>query len=234
MHRFLFPESLEGISEVTLSAEESHHLAKVVRVREDEEIVLVNGRGAVAVARVLESSARASKVRILSVRQETKRPAVHLAFAIPKGAAFDFIVRRSTELGVGSLQPLVTRYSLRPHSFNDMRWQKVVVEVSKQCEEVYFPEVLPPLPLEEWLRARASARPLVFCHENERETENDIPEAREGIDLLIGSEGGWADEETEKGLACGVIPFGLGKNRLRAETATLVALTLLKHRIGEL
>jgi len=234
MHRFLLLETLQVNSEVTLSNEESHHLVKVVRIREGEAIELVNGKGEVATARVIEASARACRVLLNDVRREGLRPCVNVAFGIPKGAAFEFIVRRCTEVGVASLQPLVTHYSLRPQSFNDARWHKVVVEVCKQCEEPYFPQLCDPLSLDAWLAKRDKSRPLLFCHENERETQESLLTGEGGLDLLIGSEGGWANEETEKLLDYGVFPFGLGKNRLRAETATLVALTLVKSKIGEL
>jgi 16S rRNA (uracil1498-N3)-methyltransferase len=234
MHRFLHPETLKEEAEVLLSAEESHHLAKVVRIRDGEEIELVNGQGSIARARVVNASAKSCRVQILSVRLEKNRSIIHLAFGIPKSAALEFILRRCTELGVASFTPLVTHYSLRPHAFNESRWHKILAEVCKQCEEAYFPELLPPITLDEWMKHRSTKRPIIFCHENEREAELTVPRGTEGVDLLVGSEGGWEAEETERLLNQGVIPFGLGKNRLRAETAALVATTLVKQRLGEL
>jgi 16S rRNA (uracil1498-N3)-methyltransferase len=205
-----------------------------VRLREDETIELVDGAGSVAQAVVLDASAKACRVRVETVTVSEHRSRLGICFALPKPTALEFIVRRCTELGVESFQPLVTHYSMRPHSWNEHRWQKILAEVCKQCEEPYFPKLLPPQPLVDWLSRRDKARPLVFCHENERDAEARLPETASGVDLLTGSEGGWDAPETERLLEYGVIPFGLGRNRLRAETAALVAATLLKQRLDEI
>ena len=77
---------------------------------------------------------------------------------------------------------------------------------------------------ESWFSAmRTSAKPI-----------EKFPGSPAGFDLLIGSEGGWAADESERLLAYGIIPMGLGKNRLRAEMAAVVGVTLLKQRLGEL
>lgn len=238
MHRFLLPNNdgarlVEG-AEAMLSAEESHHLAKVVRIRDGDLIELVNGQGVVAKARVVDASPKRSRVEILSVKALPGQSRVHVCFSVPKAAAFDFIIHRCTELGVASFQPIITNYSLRLHSWNETRWQKVISEVCKQCEEPYFPRLHPPMSIEDWLGKRSRERTLVFCHENERETDEKFPGSPAGFDLLIGSEGGWAADESERLLAYGIIPMGLGKNRLRAEMAAVVGVTLLKQRLGEL
>ena len=136
MHRFLHSNAqLTAGTEAFLSAEESHHLAKVVRIRDGELIELVNGRGIVAEARVAEASSKRCRVEILSVKNGTGQSRIHVCFSIPKAAAFDFIIHRCTEIGVASFQPIVTNYSLRLHTWNEARWQKVIAEVCKQCEE---------------------------------------------------------------------------------------------------
>ena len=235
MHRFLVSDSsLTAGTQTFLSAEESHHLAKVVRIREGDLVELVNGRGSIAEARVAEASAKRCRVDILSVKSGAAQSRVHVCFSIPKAAAFDFIIHRCTELGVASFQPVVTNYSLRLHTWNETRWQKVISEVCKQCEEPCFPKLHAPVSLDEWLRNRSRERGLVFCHENEREIKQQFPDSPAGYDLLIGSEGGWAADESERLLDYGIIPMGLGKNRLRAEMAALIATTLIKQRMGEL
>ncbi len=234
MHRFLSDERLSAGADVTLSAEESHHLARVVRVGEGEEIVLIDGRGTLARARVTSASPKGCRVRIESIETSVARSLVTVCFGVPKGPALDSIVRRCTEIGTAAFQPLVTRHSLhvKDKDFNAARWQKAVAEVAKQCEELNFPEILPVKSLADWLSSRAPERVLVFCDEAERGA--GAAKLTGACDLLVGAEGGWSDEEREQILAAGAIKFGLGRNRLRAETAAAVGLTLVKARLGEI
>ena len=147
MHRFLLPNNdgarlVEG-AEAMLSAEESHHLAKVVRIRDGDLMELVNGQGVVAKARVVDASPKRSRVEILSVKALPGQSRVHVCFSVPKAAAFDFIIHRCTELGVASFQPIMTNYSLRLHSWNETRWQKVDFGSLQAMRRTLLSEVAP-------------------------------------------------------------------------------------------
>ncbi len=183
--------------------------------------MLIDGKGTLAKARVDSASPKGTRVHVLSIETSAKKSGVTICFGVPKGPALDFIVRRCTELGVAAFQPLVTRYSLhlKEKDFNEERWHKVVAEVAKQCQELHFPSILPAKPLNAWLSSREK-RTLVLCDEAEREGS---PSLQGDCDLLIGAEGGWSDEERMELKAAGAISFGLGVNRLRAETAAVVA-----------
>lgn len=185
-----------------------------------------------ASARLTEVTKRAARAEILSVETATQNSKVSLAFALPKAPALDFIIRRVTEVGVTEFQPLETHHSLRRTAWNEDRWKKVVAEVGKQCQEPFFPRLLPPLALAEWLAKRDTSRTLLFCHEEIRAASPAAAGA--SCDLLVGAEGGWSAEETKAVFAAGAVSLGLGKNRLRAETAALIGVTLAKIRVGEL
>lgn len=221
-------------TEVELSSEESHHLAKVLRMQVGEECELINGLGIVAKAKIQDNHAKRARCLILEVRKEPPLNRIHIAFAIPKSNALDFIIHRCTEAGVGSFQPLVTDHSSKISSWNEDRWERVVLETSKQCQEAYFPVVLNPMGLNSWLlEKRDRERKLIFCDEQARHDVLTNVSTEHQADFLIGSEGGWS--ETERGLLQKEgRGLGLGKNRLRAETACLVALTLLKKHWNEL
>jgi len=234
MHRFFHPKIPSLSGETTLSSEESHHLLHVLRVKNGETITLVDGNGNVAVAEVVKAHAKGTEVRVLNLKTEAPSTRVHLAFALPKGPALDFIVRRCTEVGISSFQPLVTSHSLKKNAWNETRWHRVVAEVSKQCQAAWFPQLHSALYLEEWLASRDRRRTLFFCDENDRKVPVENGSNIQEADIVVGSEGGWNREEVEKLAAAGGKAFSLGVNRLRAETAALVATTLLKARLGEL
>lgn len=233
MHRFYFPGDLEKQKKLRLNPEQSRHLARVLRLREGNSILLINGEGQSAEAIVTSSSPKCSQVDILSVCTEPARSRITLCFGVPKPKALDFIIHRCTEVGVAAFQPLITRQSLGAYAWNTERWRKILIEVCKQCEQPYLPKLLAPKSLEIWLKERDGDHVLVGCFEQRRHS-NPIPlEPRRDYDLLVGSEGGWSEGEMLLLISNGAQPLGLGKNRLRTETAALVAVALLKDRIEE-
>jgi 16S rRNA (uracil1498-N3)-methyltransferase len=232
MHRFISNFPLDAGKEILLDEKESHHLAKVLRLEVGAEVVLIDGKGSVAAAVLTQVKPKQSVAKVLSVEKTGKPSNVTLCFGIPKGQALDFVFRRAPELGVCGLQPLQTRHSTTLKGWNPDRWQNVVEEVCKQCESSYFPEVHLPQTLSGWLATREKSRLLVFCDENVRQSNFDS--ASLGVDLLVGAEGGFSREEAEQVKGAGASFLGLGAHRLRAETASLVALTLVKARLGEI
>jgi len=234
MARFLLKAEFKLGTEIELSPEESHHLAKVLRMEVGAECELVDGQGSIAKAQIDDNHPKRAKCRILEVRKEPQINRVHVAFAIPKSNALDFIIHRCTEVGVASFQPLITDHSLKISSWNELRWERVVLETAKQCQESYFPKVLEPVDLKSWLfQKRHKQRQLIYCDEEARFDALDAVSKANDVDLLIGSEGGWS--ETERGwFQKEGKGLGLGKNRLRAETACVVALTVLKKQWNEM
>ncbi len=233
MHRFFQSPLPKETAQTTLSADESHHLVHVLRVKEGETVTLVDGKGGRATAEIVKASARGAIATILSVAQEKASTRIHLVFAVSKGPALDFIVRRCTEVGIASLQPIVTAHSSPKNAWNEERWEKVVHEVGKQCQSAWFPTLCPPLSLDSWLTSRERSRLFFYCDENERRA----PLGQAGsvdCDIVVGAEGGWNREEIEKMAKADGKALGLGANRLRAETAALVATVLVKAMLLEL
>jgi 16S rRNA (uracil1498-N3)-methyltransferase len=232
-NRFLLQaESLTSPGEITLSPEESHHLARVLRMQTGEEIEVVDGQGSVGVATIIDVNPKAAKAQVQNVRKEAQACHIVLAFGIPKANACDFILHRCTEIGIKAFQPLITAHSLHPKEWNQGRWEKVVLETCKQCQESWFPIIRKPQTLDDWL-ATQSGSPLFYCDEEERKAQPSVPVGKD-VFLLIGPEGGWSREEIASFRKNGGVSLGLGKNRLRTETAALVATTLLKQMRKEL
>jgi 16S rRNA (uracil1498-N3)-methyltransferase len=232
--RFIHEAELKAGDEIMLSADESHHLAHVMRLKVGEAVEVVNGRGALALGRVASASAKGARISLDAVSAQGAASRITIAFGVPKPPAMEFILRRATEVGVGAFQPLVTRHSLRLSEWNERRWSKIIHEVCKQCQELRFPELLAPVKLESWLGARPAGRCAVLFDEEDRATRAPLPTTATGYDLLVGPEGGWSPEETALLKAAGAVVYGLGRNRLRAEMAALVGAALIKRDIGEI
>lgn len=232
MARFLYLKTLKEGLLCELSAQESSHIARVLRLEEGSQICLSDGKGTVADALIEKCTPSCVVVRIQKVRKELSTLAITVAFGIPKGPAMEFLLRRVTEIGVSAFQPLRTKHSLHPETFNTKRWEKILAEVTKQNELSQIPRIYPVQSLSQWLSNRETSATLIYCDENQRMAP--LPEfTKEPLDLLIGPEGGWHREEIAQFISLKAVPMGLGELRLRMETAALVATTLLKKALKE-
>ncbi|MCB0406204.1 MAG: 16S rRNA (uracil(1498)-N(3))-methyltransferase [Bdellovibrionales bacterium] len=231
MPRFLYLDSMAPGQVVCLSREESHHLFNVLRIREHAPVELVDGKGAIASGTVSKAAKNATEVLLSTVESRPRSSRIRLCFSLAKHQATEFLVRRCTELGVSAFQPLITDFGMPAKAWKRDRWERVVEEVCKQCQEVWFPEVCEPIAFDDWIGA-ASDRTIVACDENDRGAKPEVEKLGD-CDLALGAEGGWSEGERRL-LNEKAIGLGLGSNRLRTETASLVALTLLKEKMGEL
>lgn len=223
--RFLYPNPLAKGGQGELSSDESTHALRVLRLKEGDGITLIDGKGQVAEAKIVSTTKKTLSFEIGSVDFHPVRSKITLAFSIPKSGALEILLRKVTEIGVQRFQPLVSEHSLHPDSWNTGRWERVLAEACKQCQDPYLPICEQPLSLTQWMGKRDRDWPLFFCDEEARDEKASIPASAPGTDILVGAEGGWSETERQLILGAGARKLGLGKNRLRAETAAIVAVT---------
>lgn len=228
-HRFYVPSWDERVE---IRGDEFHH-ARVVRLRDGEEIELFDGKGH-AVAAVVESIGRdVVTVRVLRPI-DRREPDVHLilAMAVIQLEKFELVLQKGTELGAAAFIPMDTaRVEVRPERYRgkQQRWEKIVFEAVKQCGRSMIPAIEPPATFDEVI-VRTERR-IVF----DLSGAPPAPAALEGKTiLLIGPEGGWTDEELEAAKSAGCTFLRLGSRRLRAETAAIAALTAGGLLFGDL
>lgn len=226
-HRFFLQPPLTAGIVHKLAGDELHH-ARVVRVREGEEVEVFDGLGTAFRARFADGS-----VELLDPIGSRESPVeLHVAMAIIQLEKFEFVLQKATELGARSFFPMVTeRVELRPERYRGKgeRWNRIVFEAVKQSGRSVIPVVHPPTPLAEVL-ARGGTR-ILFDADSEPSPE---PLPASSITLLIGPEGGWTDEELQAAREAGCCFERLGRRRLRAETAGIVATALVAARCGDL
>src|SRR4051812_47108558 len=224
-NRFFVPAIDETI---TLTGDELHH-ARVLRLREGEEVEVFDGRGAIAVARVENQTT----LHVLSRIDSRESPlAIDLAMAIINLDKFELVLQKATELGVRSIIPLVTeRVELRPERYRGKteRWEKIVYEAAKQSGRGVIPRVEAP---EEFETALARGNKIFF--DAEAVSTIACPPSLDSVTLFIGPEGGWTDNEIALALARECVIGRLGPRRLRAETAAIAACVVVEARWGDL
>jgi len=225
--------------DVVLPEGAARHVARVLRLGPGAALTLFDGAGREARAVLVEADRKQVVARIETVaagRGESPL-AVHLGQAIAKGDRMDYAIQKAVELGVAAITPLYTEHGdVRLKGERAARklthWQAVAASACEQCGRATVPPVHPPVGLADWLTGRDEALRLVLHPGTAGALERaDAPATAA---LLIGPEGGLAEEEVAAARAAGFAPLALGPRILRTETAPVVALSLLQYRFGDL
>ena len=223
---------------VTLGADEARHLREVLRLKPGAEVTVFDGAGKEFHARVIQARREFAELE-LGPEIDAARPEsplrITLALALLKGEKFDLVVQKATELGVTNIVPMTTRHAdikLRDESDAHKRvtrWQRIALEAAKQSGRAAVPAIENPTSFSTVL---ASLNPCLLFSEREG---NELPPVESNaVTTIIGSEGGWSDEELAEAGVAGAEIVTLGGRILRAETAAIAAVTLLQHRFGDL
>ena len=236
--RFFAPPSAFDSSKrtVTLTADEARHLREVLRLKPGDEVSVFDGAGKEFRARVAQARRESAELDV-DEEIEPARPEsplqITLAVALLKGEKFDLVVQKATELGVTKIVPLITRYAdikLRDESDASKRvarWQRIALEAAKQSGRAVVPEVTLPKSF-----ASVFKNPCLLFSEKGGHGLTQID--TDSVTAIVGSEGGWSDEELEQARTAGAQIITLGGRILRAETAAITVAALLQHRFGDL
>ncbi len=231
--RYYIGTPLEMDAALALEGQEFHHLAHVMRAKENETIEVVNGLGTLAEATIERLEKKRALLRVHSIRN-TSAPdfEVILAQAIPRLNRLDFIVEKGTELGMTQLWlypgVLSERKSLTEHQLE--RLQAVAIAAMKQCGSLHLPKIASKSALEAWT---AQDFPLFFGDTApeaplfKKQWKGD-PQGK-GIIFVVGPESGLTIPEMEHLRQMGGIGVKLHRHILRTDTAALAALTLINH-----
>jgi 16S rRNA (uracil1498-N3)-methyltransferase len=237
------PERRRG-DRVTFDRDESHHLARVLRLKAGDTVVAVDGTGHDFTVRLDDVGAEATGTIVGVAPRETESPfAITLVQGLPKGDKMDAIVRAVTELGVARVAPAVTaRTVVRLDAARAVarltRWQRVAREAAKQCGRARLPAIEAARPLADCLAEPAPASVLRLCFWEEDRTP--LAEclaslaAPSAATVVVGPEGGLTREEVDAARAAGWRVAGFGPRVLRTETAGPAIVAALQFRYGDL
>ncbi|MBN2685907.1 MAG: 16S rRNA (uracil(1498)-N(3))-methyltransferase [Pontiellaceae bacterium] len=220
---------------VTLSPEESHHLARVLRVQPGQEITLFDGRGGVAEAVIETVGKNAVEARVVS-RSAVPAPQVQMDLiqAVPKPDRWELVLQKAVELGATSIRPVLTLHTeFKPNPKKQERWEKIVLNAAQQCEVRWLPELKP---LEKWdaILPTLAAYDLVLIGSlyDGAVPFRDIDFAqKKRVALLIGPEGDFSPEEVFAAVDAGARPVSFGNRILRTETAAIFGLSVLAYEL---
>jgi len=227
---------------VTLGGDEARHLRDVLRLKEGDEVYVFDGQGREFRCAVLTTRRDSAELRIEAEVEPAKpesKLSLNLGVALLKGEKFDLVVQKATELGVIRVTPLITRYAdIHLRDAADAakrvaRWQRIALEAAKQCGRSLVPEVGPPVAFAAALAIEGLG--IMFSERGGAAFDSLTEHAGvSAVTALVGSEGGWSEEEIEAARGRNFQVVTLGGRVLRAETAAIAAAVLLQHLFGDL
>jgi 16S rRNA (uracil1498-N3)-methyltransferase len=232
MQRLVIAPSQLKDQQILLTTQQQHYLSRVLRLREGDRFIAMDGQGQCWLAVLAHSKAQI--LEIISVQTELP-VSIALLVALPKGNGFDEVVRCCTELGASCIVPVISdRTLLHPSPQKLERWRRIAIEAAEQSERQIVPTILAPqtfvaalssnfsntLPVDNKKYicvARGDSPRLIDCLQDKGQTT---------IVIATGPEGGWTETEVECAIAAGFQLVSLGRRILRAVTAPVVALSL--------
>jgi 16S rRNA (uracil1498-N3)-methyltransferase len=242
--RFLVPDLAADASSAALPAAEAKH-ARVRRLRRGAAVIVFNGRGVSHAGHVESYSRDAVRValdeRLPDLAGESPLD-LTLAVAVLKADRLDWVVEKTTELGVTRIIPFRSERSLaRPSAARQERWRQIAASAVKQCGRTVVPTVEPCTDFASLPSAGPTERILFWeavdaSAKLERGASLDraFPEAAPPVMAIVGPEGGFTATEVESARASGTRIATLGIRTLRADTAAIAAVTLCQNLFGDL
>jgi 16S rRNA (uracil1498-N3)-methyltransferase len=236
--RLFVDAALREGERIALERNQSNYLGNVLRLSAGDTILVFNGRDGEWQAQI-EGRKRPDGLTIVArTRPQDRLPDIAYVFAPLKHARLDYMVQKAVEMGASRLQPVLTRHT-QVSRVNVERMRANVIEAAEQCSILSLSEVAEPVALDRFLDKRETSRLLVFCDEvadigNPIEALQQGVTATGGIDVLIGPEGGFAEEERALLLRQPkTVRLSLGPRILRADTAGVAALALVQAALGD-
>lgn len=224
----------------TIEGDAAIHIVRVLRLEPGDALTVFDGRGGEHAARI-ESIRKGAVVVAVEERSAATREsplALTLVQGVSRGERMDWVVQKSTELGVTRIVPVLTERSVVKLDATQaerkrLHWQGVAIAACEQSGRDRIPGVDEPLTLAEFLGKASGRATRVLLSPAGGRRIAELPRPEGDVVVLIGPEGGLAETEQRAALAAGFIAVRLGPRVLRTETAALAALTLLQHRFGD-
>lgn len=223
--------------EVVLTGDEFRHAKNVLRLSEGGEVTLLDGSGAEYSAVIAKAERDRFLLHVLKKNGTNREPAadVYLLIGALKGDKTELVVQKAVELGVRKIGVFSSRYCAAYMNANKLeRLNRVSREAAKQCLRAYAPEVVY---FEDFTGAMRSAEGYenkLFACEFLQASEAELENLSGSCALVVGSEGGFTEEEFQQAGSLGFAGVSLGKRILRAETAAIAFTSVVMYRLGEL
>jgi 16S rRNA (uracil1498-N3)-methyltransferase len=226
---------LEAIDEqhstLVLSEEASKHIVQVLRMAIGERLQLTDGKGLLLTAEIINDHKKSCTVKKISLEKiAPSKKQITIAISLVKNASrFEWFLEKATEIGVATIIPLICSRTEKQH-FRFDRMKGILTSAMLQSHQSWMPELHEPVSFEKFmLNEKSESKFIAHCEADDKKYHiNSFPKSNSVV-ILIGPEGDFTPAEIEVAIKNNYLPVSLGDNRLRTETAGMVAVTLLNN-----
>ena len=219
-----YAPDIDSVSE--LSEDESLHCARVLRLKKDDSITITDGKGFFYSANITDVNSKHCQVSVTKrwPQKTTRNYKVHIAVAPTKNMdRMEWFVEKATEIGIDTITCLHCRHSER-NVIKLQRLYKTGISAIKQSQQALLPQINEMTDFYEFVSSpHIGFNMIAHCSDDCKQHIKDVYTPDSNALILIGPEGGFSPDEINAALSAGFIPVSLGGNRLRTETAALVA-----------
>ena len=228
--RLFFSKSLSINLKAKLDKPQSHYVNKVMRIKVNETFSLFNSSGEWE-AKIIEISKNIVEFNITKqLRQKENTKEVWLAFSPIKSNYFNFMIQKSTELGITKFLPIIFDRTI-VRKINKQRLEKVIIEAAEQSNRINIPKIEKPQNLKNFLSKNKGKMNLIFTDLNSKNKKLDLNKlTNKPICIIIGPEGDFSEAERKEILSYeGVNSLKINENILRSETAAISAISIVSY-----
>ena len=221
---------------IILEKSSTHHLLKVLRKKEGDEIILFDGKGNSCLGVISSLNKSQLELEIIELFDKTLRSGIKISLgqSLIKSDPLNFIIQKATELGVASFYPLITDRSvikLKMTKNRALKWSLIARGACEQCGENWLPIIENPMKLDKWAEVEKSKIKIVlYPHANNKISDLDY---KDSVSLASGPEGDFTEYEVDSLIEKGFIPVTIGQRILRAETAAISAISSVRFGAKE-
>ena len=221
---------------IILEKSSSHHLIKVLRKKEGDELVLFDGKGNSCLGVISKIHRSEVQLDVIDIFEKSLRHGIeiNLGQSLIKNDPFNLTIQKATELGVTSFHPLITDRSelkIKMTRNRSLRWNLIARGACEQCGENWLPIIEDPIKLDIWA-ANEESKIKIVLYPNADNKISDF-KYKDSVSLAIGPEGDFSDYEVDSLTEKGFIPVSIGKRILRAETAAISAISSVRFSAKE-
>ena len=227
---------IDSNGELKLTSDESHYLSRVMRMRSEDLLEVIDGKGNLWNAKIVKNKAIKLSSSFDSPLQVVSReePLICIAIVIPK-KGFENFLQMSCEIGVDVIQPLISKRSVVKECNNEkiIRYQKIIHEAVEQSERLWSPQLKKTLKFQDWVNALPTNSQIGFATTRIKDLQDCVEWLEERTDkvtrvwLVIGPEGGWNKDEEALAFDSGFDGVSIGRTILRTSTAAVSACQLM-------
>jgi 16S rRNA (uracil1498-N3)-methyltransferase len=221
-----FKENISVQGKSYLEEDESRHCIRVLRLGKGDFLHLTNGKGVLAKAQISQPHPKKCQIEIVDYQFKEKNKSfyVHLAIAPTKNAErIEWLVEKCVEMGIDEISFIMTKHTERNH-FNTERVEKKAITALKQSLQRWLPKINPPIDFMKFIGQRTENQKFIaYVDSDNVQTLFKVAQSSQTYCILVGPEGDFSKEELQVALEYDFQKVSLGRNRLRTETAGLVA-----------